>query len=78
LFLEHTLVQLGNESNRGSKLQSVAIFGLRKIWLSVGADFSFDVPSFGTVYLSNQVEPNLDTLRKVVVLIYLYNTVELV
>jgi hypothetical protein len=37
--------------------------------LGVGADFSFDVPSFRIVYLSKQVEPNLDPLSKVVDLI---------
>ena len=57
-------------------MQSAAVFGLGNFWLSVGADFSFNVPIFGEFWFANHFKSGQTPLIKVGVILYLYTTVQ--
>ena len=69
LFLDHELDQLVSKSNQALKLESMAVLELKNLAKSLmdwNWVFSFRVPRFVAVYLSNKAETDFDALSKVV------------
>ena len=68
LFNGQELNQLWSKSNRALKLESMAVLELKNLAKSLmdwNWDFSFRLPRFGALYLSNQAKSDFDALRKV-------------